>query len=424
MVVQDAGLASGRVEWVSSDTTGAQLMITQKFGWLIPGLFALALLQPGCQPTETVAPQSLIPEVTVAAPVTRDLVDYENFTGRINPKEQIDVRARVSGYLVKVHFQPGTEVAKDDLLVEIDPVPFETDLSRATAAVAQAQAKLTRLDSTFKRIAAARAKGASSEEELQTAAGETAEAAASLDVAKANQKAAEINLGYCQLRAPISGRIGDRLMDEGNFVTGGPSGAFNSTLLSTVVSVDPVSAAFDMDENTLLRLQQAIRDGKLESPAENMIPVEVSLPIHKQDYPLKGVVQFINNQVDSKTGTIIIKADVPNPKPDTGGRVLTPGMFARIRIPIGRPRTALMVPESALGSDQGSRYLFIVNAENKAMRLSAEVGLLDGNLREIVAVKAAGESASRPLNADEQVIVRGIQRVRSGIEVTANAADH
>jgi RND family efflux transporter MFP subunit len=399
-------------------------MSTQKFGWLIPGLFALALLQPGCQPTETVAPQSLIPEVTVAAPVTRDLVDYENFTGRINPKEQIDVRARVSGYLVKVHFQPGTEVAKDDLLVEIDPVPFETDLSRATAAVAQAQAKLTRLDSTYKRIEAARAKGASSEEELQTAAGETAEAAASLDVAKANQKAAEINLGYCQLRAPISGRIGDRLMDEGNFVTGGPSGAFNSTLLSTIVSVDPVSAAFDMDENTLLRLQQAIRDGKLESPAENVIPVEVGLPIHKQDYPLKGLVQFINNQVDSKTGTIIIKADVPNPKPDTGGRVLTPGMFARIRIPIGRPRTALMVPESALGSDQGSRYLFIVNAENKAMRLSAEVGLLDGDLREIVAVKAAGESASRPLNADEQVIVRGIQRVRSGIEVTAETADH
>jgi len=398
-------------------------MSTQKFGWLIPCFFAMTLVQPGCQPTEMVAPQSLIPEVTVAAPVTRDLVDFEKFTGRINPKEQIDVRARVSGYLVKVHFQPGTEVAKDDLLVEIDPVPFETDLSRATAAVAQAQAKLTRLDSTFKRIEAARAKGASSEEELQTAAGETAEAAASLDVAKANQKAAEINLGYCQLRAPISGRIGDRLMDEGNFVTGGPSGAFNSTLLSTIVSVDPVSAVFDMDENTLLRLQQAIRDGKLESPEENVIPVEVGLPIHKQDYPLKGTVQFINNQVDSKTGTIVIKADLPNPKPETGGRVLTPGMFARIRIPIGRPRTALMVPEAALGSDQGSRYLFVVNAENKAMRLSAEVGLLDGDLREIVAVKAAGESASRSLKADEQIVVRGIQRVRSGIEVAAKAAD-
>jgi len=242
-------------------------------------------------------------------------------------------------------------------------------------------------------------------------------------VAKANQKTAEINLGYCQLRASISGKIGDRLVDEGNFVTGGPSGAFNSTLLSTIVAVDPVSAVFDMDENTLLRLQQAIRDGKLESPGENVIPVEVGLPIHKQDYPLKGTVQFINNQVDSTTGTIVIKADLPNPKPDTGGRVLTPGMFARIRIPIGRPRTALMVPEAALGSDQGSRYLFVVNAENKAMRLSAEVGLLDGDLREIVAVKAAGESASRSLKADEQVVVRGIQRVRSGIEVAAKAAD-
>jgi len=377
----------------------------------------------GCGASDAVAPAPVIPEVTVATPVSRDLVDFEKFTGRVDAKEKIEVRARVSGYLVKVHFQPGAEVAKDDLLVEIDPVPFETDLNRTTAAVAQAQAKLTRLDSTFKRIEAARAKGASSEEELQTAAGETAEAAAALDIAKANQKTAEINLGYCQLKAPIAGKIGDRLMDEGNFVTGGPSGAFNSTLLSTIVAVDPISVVFDMDENTLLRLQQAIRDGKLESPEENVIPVEVGLPIHKQEYPLKGTVQFINNQVDSKTGTILIKAEVPNPKPDKGARVLTPGMFARVRIPLGRPRTALMVPESALGSDQGSRYLFVVNGEKKAVRLSAEVGLLDGDMREIVSVKASGDAQSRPLNADEQVIVLGIQRVRSGIEVDPKTAE-
>ena len=398
-------------------------MNTSKSALIIPFSFALAFMLPGCQPTEDVSPEKMIPEVTVSVPVSRELVDYEKFTGRVAPKQQIEVRARVSGYLVKVHFQPGAEVAKDDLLVEIDPVPFETDLSRTTAAVAQAQAKLTRLESTLKRIEAARAKGASTEEELQTAAGETAEAAAALDVAKASQKTAEINLGYCQLKAPLAGKIGDRLIDEGNFVTGGPSGAFNSTLLSTIVAVDPVSVVFDLDENTLLRLQQAIRDGKLESPAENVISVEAGLPIHKQDYPLKGTVQFINNQVDSKTGTILIKADVANPKPETGARVMTPGMFARVRIPIGRPRTALMVPEAALGSDQGSRYLFVVNSEKKAVRMSAEVGLLDGDLREIVSVKAAGESASRPLNTDEQVIVRGIQRVRSGIEVAAKAAE-
>ncbi len=154
-----------------------------------------------------------------------------------------------------------------------------------------------------------------------------------------------------------------------------------------------------------------------------MIPVEVGLPIHKQDYPLKGNMQFINNQVDSKTGTILIKAEVPNPKPDKGGRVLTPGMFARVRIPIGRPRTALMVPESALGSDQGSRYLFVVNADKKAVRLSAEVGLLDGDMREIVSVKASGDAEARPLKSDEQVIVLGIQRVRSGIEVDPKTAE-
>jgi RND family efflux transporter MFP subunit len=391
--------------------------------WCVPLFSVLSLIQPGCQPAGTVAPGSMIPEVTVAAPVSRELVDYERFTGRIAPGQQIDLRARVSGYLVKVHFQPGAEVAKDELLVEIDPVPFENDLSRTTAAVAQAQAKLTRLESTFKRIEAARAKGASTEEEFQTAAGETAEAEASLSVAKADQKTAEINLGYCQLKAPIAGKIGDRLMDEGNFVTGGPSGAFNSTLLSTIVSVDPVSVVFDLDENTLLRLQQAIRDGKLESPVENVIPVEVGLPIHRQDYPLKGIVQFINNQVDSKTGTILIKADVPNPKPETGARVMTPGMFARVRIPLGRPRTALMVPEAALGSDQGSRFLFVVNAEKKAVRITAEVGLLEGDLREIVSVRASGDAESRQLKSDETVIVRGIQRVRSGIEVAAIVAE-
>lgn len=398
-------------------------MSTRKSDWFIPFFSALALMQAGCQPTEMVTPGQIVPEVTVATPLSRELIDYEKFTGRVDAREQIELRARVSGYLVKVHFQPGTEVAKDDLLVEIDPVPFETDLNRTTAAMAQAQAKLTRLEGTLKRIEASRAKGASSEEELQTAAGETAEAAASLDVAEANQKTAEINLGYCQLKAPLSGKIGDRLIDEGNFITGGPSGAFSSTLLSTIVAVDPVSVVFDLDENTLLRLQQAVRDGKLDSPAENVIPVEVGLPIHKQEYPLKGTVQFINNQVDSKTGTILIKAEVPNPKPDKGARVLTPGMFARIRIPIGRPRTAMMVPESALGSDQGSRYLFVVNSEKKAVRLSAEVGLLDGDMREIISVKATGDSESRPLKSDEQVVVLGIQRVRSGIEVDPKVAE-
>jgi len=138
---------------------------------------------------------------------------------------------------------------------------------------------------------------------------------------------------------------------------------------------------------------------------------------------LKGVVRFINNEVDSRTGTILIKADVPNPTPETGGRVLTAGMFTRIRIPIGKPRSAMMVPEAALGSDQGSRFLFVVNKDKKAVRLNAEVGLLDGDMREIVSVKASGESESRPLQADEQIVVRGIQRVRSGIEVAAKAAD-
>ncbi len=300
------------------------------------------------------------------------------------------------------------------MLFELDSKPFQTDLARAEASVAQADARFKRLDAVLKRLEELRSKDAASEQDLENAAGEAAEALAAIDLAKAEVAAAKLNLDYCRLNAPVAGRIGDRLVDEGNLVSGGVSGA---TLLATVVSVDPIYVAFEMDENTLQSLQQAIREGELATPEENSIPVELALPIHQDEFPIKGTVRFVDNEINSGTGTMQMKAQFPNPKPDTGSRVLVPGMFVRLRIPIGKPRTALMVPESALGSEQGSRFLFVVNSENKAVRLNAEVGLQDGELREILHVQAAGEEDHRSLKADENVIVRGIQRVRSGAEV-------
>lgn len=381
-------------------------------------------LQSGCDSTGPAAPSPVVPEVTVAVPVPQEITSYEYFTGRAEARERVDLKARVSGHLVKVHFIPGTDITKDDLLIEIDARPFQTDLEQSTASVSQADAKLTRVQGTLERIEKAREKNAASAEDLQTALGERNEARAALELAKAAEAAAKLNLEFCRLKAPISGRIGDCLIDEGNLVTGGPSG---SILLATIVSVDPIEVIFDADENTLQRLMQAVRDGRLEGgpQSETSIPVEVGLPIHQNSYPVPGTISFVNNQVDSKTGTIQIKALCPNPKPEKGSRLLVPGMFVRVRVPIGKPRTALMIPEAALGSEQGNRFLYTIDGQNKVVRLNAEIGVLSEDLREIISVRGAGDSADRPLLPDESIIVRGIQRVRQGATVAPlNSAEH
>jgi len=376
----------------------------------------LSVLAPiGCAPAPETAPAMPAPEVTVAAPQSLEIRDYEFFTGRVETTSEVEIRARVRGHLTKLNFQPGAEVAADSVLAEVDARPYQAEVDRAKAQVAEAQARLTRLEGTFQRLAAAREKNAVSEEDFQKSQGERNEAAAAVELAKAAETLAQLNLDYCSVKSPIAGRVGDRLVDEGNLINDGLQGA---TLLTRVVAVDPMQVAFDMDENTLQRLQQAVRDGKLKSQDELAVPVEIGLPIHNGQYPVAGTLRFVDNKVDSKTGTIRLKAECPNPKPENGGRLLTPGMFVRLRIPIGDPRTAMMVPESALGSDQGTRYLFVVGEDNKATRLNVQAGLQQGDLREILSVQIPGKTESRSLQTTDRVIVRGLQRVRSGAEVS------
>ncbi|MFN9824808.1 MAG: efflux RND transporter periplasmic adaptor subunit [Planctomyces sp.] len=261
----------------------------------------------GCSNPESAAPAKLpVPEVTVAVPQSQEVQDYQYFTGRVEPNERVDVRARVSGHLTSVPFRPGSEIAAGDILAEVDKRPFEAELARVQAQLAEAEARAARTQGTFERITAAREKGAASEEEFRKALGDRDESAAAVQLVKAALSLAQLNLDYCTLRSPIAGRIGDRLVDAGNLVTGGPTGA---TLLTTVVSVDPLQVAFDMDENTLQRLQQAMRDGRLPSPQELSVPVQAGLAIHQGDYPLSGTVKFLNNQVDPSTGTIRQKAE-------------------------------------------------------------------------------------------------------------------
>jgi RND family efflux transporter MFP subunit len=378
------------------------------------------------------------PQVTVAPPVEKTVTRYEFATGRTEAIESVEVRSRVTGYLKAIKFQPGAEVKKDQVLFEIDPDPFKADLEKAKAseeiAVADkssAEAEVMRSNASvvfnkaeFGRQEEQFKKGGSSQKEYDKSKSDLDESTAALAASKAKVKLAvgkiadaksdidkaTLNLGYCTIKAPVEGLIGDRLVTEGNLVTA------NSTLLTTIVSVDRMDVGFDVDEGTIERIQQAMRDKLIVMPKPGEVPAEGGLVIHGTDYPLKGKINFYDNQLDTKTGTMRMKARFDNPLPDTGKRMLSVGMYTRIRVPIGAPIKAMLVPESAFGSDQGIRYLFVIGPGNKAIRMDATIGVQDGEWRVVESVRVPGETP-RPLTMQDRIIVGGMQRVRPGMTV-------
>lgn len=387
------------------------------------------------------------PIVTFAPPVERIVTKYEFATGRTAPLEEVEVRARVSGYLKAISFKEGREVEKGKVLFEIDPDPYKADLARAKASEENAKGDKATAEADLiksqKRVATTKPeyerqqdlldKGVGVIANRDKAKGEydesvAAEKAAGARVlvgdakiaeAKAAVQSAELNVGYCTIKAPITGIVGDRLVTEGNLVVGGTAG---TTLLTTIVAVEKMDVAFDVDENTLQRIEQAVRDGKLKPRAPGEIPVEAGLALHGTGYPIKGFINFLDNRVDPKTGTIRVKARFDNPKPATGERLLAAGVYTRVRIPIGEPVKAMLVPEAAFLSDQGIRYLFLVGPDKKAVRWDAAVGVQDGDMRVVESIEIPGKEKPRPLTSADQVIVSGIQRVRPGMTVDPKPA--
>jgi RND family efflux transporter MFP subunit len=416
--------------------TGPSNFMIRAAGFGALGLVVFGLL--GCGSKKDEKAELPPPMVTVAPPVERMVTRYESATGRTAPLEQVDVRARVSGYLKAIYFKQGTEVKKGDTLCLIDPEPFQADVAKAKAAVETADAELktteadvlraeARKDTTKKSYdreqegytkgvgsEAARdiAKGAYDESvaAVQAAKAKVQLSKAKIDEYKASLKLADLNLGYCTVKAEITGMVGDRLVTEGNLVNA------NTTQLTSIVAVEKMDVAFDADENTIRRIQQAVREGKVKAP-EGDIPAEAGLGGPENGYPLKGFINFANNQFDQKTGTIRMKARFDNPKPAVGNRLLAAGMYARIRVPIGEPVRSMLVPDSAFGSDQGVRFLFLLGPENKAVRMDATVGTLEGDLRVVESVAVPGEGKPRPLILNDKVIITGIQKLRPGMTV-------
>lgn len=376
---------------------------------IVPWIISLAVSSlTGCRKPEPKLAPPKPPVVLVSRPELGDVVDYEEFTGRTQAFRMTEVRARVDGYLDRILFRDGTEVNEGELLFVIDQRPYIAERDRAKAALAQAQARLAVLDANFARATKNYSARTISREEFDKASGDRMEAEASVGVAQANLDLAKLNLSYTEVKALIGGRISRRMVDIGNLVK------TDQTMLTTIVALDPIYVYFDIDERTLLRLRRLIEEGKMRSREQGELPVLLALS-DETDFPHKGVIDFSENALDAGTGTLRVRATVanPKPKPPRTTRFLSPGMFVRVRLPVGEPHRAILVDEAAIGTDQGRKYVYVVNSNDEVVSRSIKVGSLHHGKRLI----------SEGLSVKDRVIVNGLQRVRPGAKVDPKPAE-
>jgi RND family efflux transporter MFP subunit len=369
-------------------------------------LLGLCLFLAGCARVPSAAPEPAPAPtpVTVSRPIERDVTDYADFTGRTAAVDSVEVRAHVWGYLDKVNFREGALVKKDDVLFEIDPRTYRADFERARGTVAQYEARVHRTERDNRRARTLLARGAISQEENDRYEADHREAVANLDVARANRDLAALNLGYTKVTAPVGGRVSRYVVTVGNLIQSGDQGG--GTLLTTIVSVDPMYVYFDMDERTVLRVRQLIREGKARSAGTEW-PVAMGLA-NQEGFPHQGTIDFEDNQVNPKTGTLRVRGVFPNKD-----EALSPGFFARVRVPIGRAHRALLVTDRAIDTDQGQKVLYVVNGKNEVVSRPVRPGALHDGLREITDGLVPGE----------KVIVNGLQQVRPGVTVQPRLVD-
>ena len=341
------------------------------------------------------------PQVTVAKPTQRTLSDYDEYVGRFAAVDSVEVRARVSGYLDTVDFKDGQMVKQGDLLFTIDKRPFQTALDQSRANRQLAQSNLTYTESDLKRAQQLVTEKTITEQVFEQRSQAYRNAQASVAAASAAVRQAELDMQFTELRAPIDGRIGDRRVSPGNLVTGGTSG--NTTLLATIVSQDPIHFEFTFDEASYLRYERMAKEGADVASRGPGVNVSLKL-IDEKDFTHEGRMDFVDNAIDRSTGTIRGRAVFRNPN-----SVFTPGMFARVRVPASPPYQALLVPDTALGTEQAKRYVLVVGADDMVTIKYVTVGqVVEGGLRVI----------KEGLSADDHVIVDGLMRARPGIKVT------
>jgi RND family efflux transporter MFP subunit len=353
----------------------------------------------GCAQGPSEAPATEPLAVTVSRPVERNITEYADYTARTAAVDSVELRARVWGYLDRVNFKEGALVKAGDVLFEIDPRTYRAALDQADGNVASLEARVQRLTADLARAQRMVGTGALSREDYDKVVGDRGEAVASRAALKAAVERAKLDLQYTKVTAPVSGRVSRYIVTVGNLIQAGDQGG--GTLLTTIVSVDPMYAYFDVDEHTVLRVRQLIREGKAKSARDGELPVYLGLA-NEDGFPHPGKINFVDNQINPKTGTLRLRGVFPNKD-----EALAPGYFARVRVPIGFPHQALLVSDRALDTDQGEKIVYVVSKDNKVVSRPVRLGALYDGLREV----------TEGIKPGELLIVNGLQQVRPGMAV-------
>ena len=368
-------------KFVRSASAGAVLG-----GAMLAGLLALSA---GCDSKPAAAQMPPPAEVQVARPVQKEVVEWDTYTGHLEAPESANVAARVSGLIVEMPFVEGSIVKRGDVLAVIDDRPFKADLESKTADQKKAESALAIAKVTFDRLASLRKRvDAVSQQDVDNAKANVDQAEAALAAAQAAVKTSGLNLEWCRVLSPIDGRVSYKLVTVGNLVNGG---AGQATLLTTVQSISPVYCYVDVDEHSVLKYQMLAEQRKLSSARDSHVPCFLQLD-NETGFPHEGYIDFVDNHVDPTTGTQRVRAVLKN---ESG--MLTPGFFARIRVPGSGRYRAVLVPDTAIGNDQSQRNVLVVDNDNKVSARPVELGALFGGLRSIVS----------GLSAEDRVVVNG-----------------
>ncbi|TAN71571.1 MAG: efflux RND transporter periplasmic adaptor subunit [Methylobacter sp.] len=363
--------------------------------------FIATLMMLGCENHDAPGPQpgqGPSPSVKIAQPLSQEVTEWDEYTGRIEAVNSVDIRARVSGYLEKVNFKAGDKVKKGDLLFLVDPKPFMAQLNYAKAELERAKSRHDLARNDLVRAERLFRVKAISEEEHDARNKGLRETIAAVQSAQANVESARLNLEFTKVRAPIDGRIGRELITAGNVVNGGGTEA---TLLTFIVSTDPVYVYADADERSVLKYRRQAQQGGRGSLSDEGIPVELAVA-DETNFPHQGYLDYIAPREDAATGTLTLRGVFANPD-----ELLSPGFFARMKIRQSAPYTAVLVPDRALGADQAQRFVWVVNQQNQVEYRKVEIGALIGQSRVI----------TQGLKPDEWVVIEGIQKLKPGIKV-------
>ena len=360
-------------------------------------VFGIGLV--GCHRKPTAAAEGPLP-VNVVVAIEKEVVEWDVFTGRMEAPESVEIRPRVTGYIQEIKFTPGTNtlVKKNDLLFLIDPRPYQAELDRAAAELERSKAALVFAEVDFKRASELRTKNTISSSEYDQKLASQRQAQAAVGVAKAALDAAKLNLEFTEIRSPIDGRISDERVKVGNLVQ---PGSGPESILTTVVSVDPIQVYVDVDENHILKYIKLDEEGKRQTGRRAPIPAYMALG-NETNFPHEGVIDFIDNRLDPNTGTLRVRGVFKSWNP-----FLTPGFFVRIRVSGGPSGNAILIDDKVISSDQGQKYVFVVKPDGTVERRNVTLG----------PVAEGGRVVHDGLKGGEKVVASRLMMLQPGMKV-------